>query len=380
MAKTATAPAASASGKVKDAAEAAVPNFGFSTTGKKKEDAQIITPAYKNIHVEPGFNPRKKIGDVTALADAIKSRGLIHPLTVRPYPDGTKPGHYRLVAGERRYRALGNLGWESVTVIVRDDLTNDDIAAKAVAGSENGDEARQPLSHEERGDMYKEFSTQGWSVKKIAKETGAGERDVRRCMELVDAPEDVRKAFDKGTLNFSTAIAVAALDDETRKAALKEFGSDTGEEATQSKIKAFAKEFNKGEDTKPGTAANKKKGKARAASLKAWKGHKVVDKQLAELCYIYVNADDAEKGTTRWHETRGALGMVLWQHGDVSYPVMIPVNPDETSDPKESKKELKRIAEIIEAWASKHEPDPEDAAEGDTEGATEVDPAAAAAE
>lgn len=348
--------------KAADVAAPAVPaGFGLNMTGKKKTEGVMMSVPYGNVKPEKGFNPRTNIGDVSGLEDTIKSNGLIHPLTVRPYPtDADKPGHYRIVSGERRYRAIGGLAWDMLPVIVREDLRDDDDRAKALAGSENGDDARQPLSHEDKGALFKHFAdTAGWTVKKIARETGAGERDVRRHIDFVNAPEDVQKAVGKGKLGFTTAIEAAKLDDDTRKAVLKEFAEDDDPEmASSTKIKAFAKALNAGADTSPKKAANKKKGKARAAGLKAWKGKKPIESQLAELCHLLIIAE--EKETTQWYEIRGAIGCILWQKGDISYPVMVPIDPAQTENPKDAKKELARLSEIIESYAAKHTPEPEE--------------------
>lgn len=61
--------------------------------------------------------------DVAALADSIRQHGQQVPILVRPLPD--RPGHYRIVYGRRRLRALRLLG----------------IAAKALVRSVSDDEA-----------------------------------------------------------------------------------------------------------------------------------------------------------------------------------------------------------------------------------------------
>lgn len=50
-------------------------------------------------------NPRKSYNkeDIAGLWDTIKEAGLLHPVTVRPHPDGD--GTFQLVVGERRFRA-----------------------------------------------------------------------------------------------------------------------------------------------------------------------------------------------------------------------------------------------------------------------------------
>ena len=70
------------------------------------------------IHVVDGANPRRRF-DETALrelADSIAKHGMIQPLVVHPNSEG-----YVLIAGERRYRAAGLAGLDSVPVTIRDE-------------------------------------------------------------------------------------------------------------------------------------------------------------------------------------------------------------------------------------------------------------------
>src|SRR5258708_974429 len=74
---------------------------------------------YADIVIGEDFNPRKSLGDIDGLAASIKAHSLIQPLVVReggPAADGRRK--YFLVAGERRYRAIGKLGMKQVEVKV----------------------------------------------------------------------------------------------------------------------------------------------------------------------------------------------------------------------------------------------------------------------
>src|SRR5919202_2340371 len=82
--------------------------------------------------------PRRKLGDVTQLAESIDAYGLLQPLVVREVGDA-----YELIAGHRRLAAIQHLrgldaarrqSWRQVPVIV---LTADDERALLLAGQEN---------------------------------------------------------------------------------------------------------------------------------------------------------------------------------------------------------------------------------------------------
>lgn len=62
------------------------------------------------LHIQPGFNPRGRVNpqafSAESLADlrqSLRDDGLLQPLIVRP--QSGKPGHFWIIAGERRYRA-----------------------------------------------------------------------------------------------------------------------------------------------------------------------------------------------------------------------------------------------------------------------------------
>ncbi|MEX0706196.1 MAG: ParB/RepB/Spo0J family partition protein, partial [Nitriliruptoraceae bacterium] len=62
--------------------------------------------------------PREVFDDdeLEGLAVSLKDVGILQPLVVRPHPDGDG---YELVAGERRLRAAGIAGLETVPIVVR---------------------------------------------------------------------------------------------------------------------------------------------------------------------------------------------------------------------------------------------------------------------
>ncbi len=95
-----------------------------------KKKAQDITKQLEYVDeikledIEPPvWQPRKKFEEerLKELTNSIKQHGLLQPLVVEI--DGDK---YRLVSGERRYRALKIIGVENVPVRITSDLTKED--------------------------------------------------------------------------------------------------------------------------------------------------------------------------------------------------------------------------------------------------------------
>ncbi|TIV07236.1 MAG: ParB/RepB/Spo0J family partition protein, partial [Mesorhizobium sp.] len=65
-------------------------------------------------------NPRRHFGDadLTDLAHSIREHGVVQPVVARPSP--AQPGHYEIIAGERRWRAAQRAGLVEIPIIVRD--------------------------------------------------------------------------------------------------------------------------------------------------------------------------------------------------------------------------------------------------------------------
>ncbi len=78
----------------------------------------VANVPYANVQSNPN-NARQKFdaGLLKSLADSIAANGLQQLPVVNELAD--KPGHYMLESGERRYRAIGLLGWDTIPVLVK---------------------------------------------------------------------------------------------------------------------------------------------------------------------------------------------------------------------------------------------------------------------
>ena len=168
--------------------------------------------------------------DLQALADSIASEGLIQPITVRPlyrcqrcrqiihagdriteYCDcagATWPAEYQVVAGERRWRAIGLLGWATIPAIVRD-LT--DQQASAIMLVENVhrvdidpiDEAR---AYQKRIDQFE------WSVAQMARVAKVSAKRVQARLGLLHLIPDVQRLIQQGIVGVQFGECMADLD------------------------------------------------------------------------------------------------------------------------------------------------------------------------
>jgi ParB family chromosome partitioning protein len=78
------------------------------------EEGRVVFVRLDDIEPDPE-QPRKDVGDLEELAASIRTHGVINPIVVRPVSDQK----FRIVAGERRYRASRIAGQDKIQAIIR---------------------------------------------------------------------------------------------------------------------------------------------------------------------------------------------------------------------------------------------------------------------
>src|SRR3954447_24076699 len=129
--------------------------------------------------------PRRHFDEATlaALAESIRQRGILQPVLVRPVAGGT----YELVAGERRWRAAGLAGLDTIPALVR---ARDDAQALEVALIENM--AREDLNPIEEARACAALVEElGLTREEVGRRIGRSRVAVSNLLRLLDLPDDV---------------------------------------------------------------------------------------------------------------------------------------------------------------------------------------------
>lgn len=155
--------------------------------GYEDDCYDYVPPDRLVMHYIPAelIDPRpgnRDIGDVTELADSIRSEGIHTPLTVCPHVDGIE-GRYTAVAGNRR-RAAGILaGLSELPCIVREMTARERITMML---SENIQ--RKEMTPLEEADAMQQLmlALPEGSAAAVARETGISETTVRRRLKLLE--------------------------------------------------------------------------------------------------------------------------------------------------------------------------------------------------
>jgi ParB family chromosome partitioning protein len=145
---------------------------------------------------------------LTELADSIREHGVLQPILVRP--SGTK---YELIAGERRWRASGMVGRESIPAIV---VEFDEQTALEVSIIENLQ--REDVSPLEEAAMFRKMTeTFGYSVRQLAQKVGKDKGYIENRLRLSDAPADIRELLSLRKDTISHAYELMKLGDERKR-------------------------------------------------------------------------------------------------------------------------------------------------------------------
>lgn len=153
------------------------------------------------IHPHPD-NVRKEIGDVTEMAESMRSVGVLQPLVVQLHP--TRQGHYQLLIGHRRLAAAKASGRWEVPVIVRHGV-HTRAQALIVMLVENIHQAG--LSPIERAEAVESLIEDGYTQKDIAKKTGLSASTISGYKTLLELDATSRDRVRTGTLTAGEAIA-----------------------------------------------------------------------------------------------------------------------------------------------------------------------------
>ena len=175
---------------------------------QEQEDKKGITTISISL-VEPNKGQPRKDFDrekIQELADSIKENGLLQPILVTPLENGG----YRIVAGERRWRAARLAGLKEVPVYVRD-LSEKQVMQLALIENIQ----RQDLTPIEEAKAYKQLMDKYcMTQQELAKAVGKSRSAIANAVRLLELAEPVQKYLDRGELSVGHAKVLAGLSDE----------------------------------------------------------------------------------------------------------------------------------------------------------------------
>lgn len=184
------------------------------------EDNLIETPkgAVQNLplsDIEPNRGqPRHDFDEaaLAALTASISQFGVLQPIIVTELADGS--GTYRIVAGERRWRAARAAGLGEIPAII---FSGDELAAAQVSLVENIQ--RRDLSAVEEALAFRDLIERfGLTQDEVADKVGKSRPAVTNSLRLLELPDAVLEMISDGRLSMGHARAILGLNDKSDEA------------------------------------------------------------------------------------------------------------------------------------------------------------------
>jgi len=173
--------------------------------GSVEVDIDLLAPSEKQ--------PRVQMDDakLEELAQSIRENGIIQPILVQKIGD-----LYRIIAGERRWRAAQRAGLLKVPVVVRDVPLDDERQLLQLALIENIQ--RENLNAIDEAAAYHRLADEfGLTHDQIAAAVGKDRSSVANYVRLLKLADEVRAELVAGRLTMGHARALLALSDPAKQ-------------------------------------------------------------------------------------------------------------------------------------------------------------------
>lgn len=178
---------------------AAVPN----TVAEAPARNGVLKLAIESIHRD-NSQPRRYFDEakLAELTDSIKAQGVLQPVLVRKDGQG-----YKLIAGERRWRAAQAAGLKEVPALVREVTEAQAFELALVENLQRAD-----LNPIEEAEGYHRLQDEfGLTQEQISQRVGKERSTVANALRLLALPKDVKSLVADGSLSMGHARALLGV-------------------------------------------------------------------------------------------------------------------------------------------------------------------------
>lgn len=157
------------------------------------------------------YQPRKVFKDeaLRELAASIKEKGVLQPVIVSRVGDGT----FKLIAGERRWRASSLAGLKKVPALVKDVSSQDSIEIALIENIQ-----REELNPIETADAFhrlmKDFKL---TQEALSERVGKDRTTVANYLRILKLPDEIKALVNDGSLTLGHAKALLSLEDPQKQ-------------------------------------------------------------------------------------------------------------------------------------------------------------------
>jgi len=195
------------------------------------------------------FQPRKYFDDdkLEELVTSIRDNGVLQPIVVQKVEAG-----YKLVVGERRWRASKKAGLKKIPAVIRE-VTEAQALELAIIENIH----RQDLNPLEEADAYARLADEfALTQEMIAKRVGKSRTAVANTLRLLKLSRNIKEDLISGKISMGHARALLGLDNAGQMEALRKeiFKQDLTVRQTESRVSRLKQSVSK----KPVSLVSKK--------------------------------------------------------------------------------------------------------------------------
>ena len=177
-------------------------HFVEELAGRHPEETVGRMLAMTDIEADPN-QPRSAMGDLSELAASVKAKGVLEPILVRPI--GQNGERYRIISGERRFRASQEAGLHEIPAVI---MEVEEDEALEIALVENLQ--RKDLTPFEEAEGYNALGElHGYTQEQISDAVGKSRTVVTETLQLLQLGQKVRQAVEAlGIQSKSTLLEI----------------------------------------------------------------------------------------------------------------------------------------------------------------------------
>jgi len=150
------------------------------------------------------YQPRSDFSGLEGMVESIRENGIVQPVIVRQEANG-----FRLIAGERRWRAAQIAGMERIPAIVRK-VSDDRVLELALIENIQ----RKELNPIEEAKAYEVLlSEMKLSHADVARRVGMDRSSISNSLRLLKLPESIQDLVKEGSISVGHAKAIMAIPD-----------------------------------------------------------------------------------------------------------------------------------------------------------------------
>ncbi len=148
------------------------------------------------------------------LVESIREKGVVQPVVVRQ----NEGGDFELVAGERRLRAVKELGMDSIPALIKN-VNDQELLELSIIENIQRDDLNALEEAKAYESLMKDF---GFTQEQVAKSVGKNRATIANMLRLLTLPDKVKDALFRELISFGHARAVLSLVSENAQIALTE--------------------------------------------------------------------------------------------------------------------------------------------------------------